>query len=102
MNEQTRSIETRDESLETGSPHRLAPHVQGEIFFAFAERDDYVPDGTIEALGETLAANAIAHRIESHPGTQHGFCFPERPACYVESAAEDVWRRSFEMFERQL
>ncbi len=84
------------------SPHRLASKVRGEMFFAFAEKDEYVPDETIPTLREILEKHSVTHRIETYPGTQHGFCFPERAGAYDESAAEDVWRRSFEVFERQL
>ncbi|MFQ5698170.1 MAG: dienelactone hydrolase family protein [Myxococcota bacterium] len=83
------------------SPHRLADRVQGEMFFAFAERDEYVPAEVLSTLRATLQAHAVRHRLEVYPGTEHGFCFPERPA-YVKAAAEDVWRRSFELFARQL
>jgi carboxymethylenebutenolidase len=84
------------------SPHRLVPDLQGEIFFAFAEKDEYVSDATLATLRESLAANGTQHQLEIYPGTEHGFCFPERKWCYVEDAAEDVWRRTFEIFERQL
>jgi carboxymethylenebutenolidase len=84
------------------SPHLLAENVSGEIFFAFAEKDEYVPDGVIETLRESLQKHSINHEIEIYSGTEHGFCFPERSGAYDEHAAEDVWRRSFEMFSRQL
>lgn len=84
------------------SPHKLAPNVKGEIFFAFAEKDEYVPDASIELLRQTLDDNGVDYRLEIYPGTEHGFCFPERSWCYAEGAAEDVWQRSFEMFGRQL
>jgi carboxymethylenebutenolidase len=84
------------------SPHKLADNLRGEIFFAFAEKDEYVPDEAIDVLRETLEKNGVDHQLEIYRGTEHGFCFPERAWCYVEPAAEDVWKRSFEMFQRQL
>jgi carboxymethylenebutenolidase len=84
------------------SPHRLAQNVQGEIFFAFAEIDQYVPDDVIPTLREELAKYGIVDAIETYPGTHHGFCFPERVGAYNEPAAEDVWRKTFAMFDRQL
>jgi carboxymethylenebutenolidase len=89
-------------SSKPDTPHRLAPNVRGEMFFAFAEEDEYVPDDIIPTLKETLEKHAVVHEIDTYPGTHHGFCFPERGAAYSEDAAEDVWRRSFELFERQL
>lgn len=84
------------------SPHRLVRRVRGELFFAFAEKDEYVPPPVIETLREALDEHGVDYRLDVYPGTEHGFCFPQRPWCYLEDAAEDVWRRSFEMFDRQL
>jgi len=86
---------------ETDTPHRLAPNVKGEMFFAFAEQDEWVADSTLETLRKTFAEHGVDAAIDTYPGTGHGFCFPERDA-YVEDAAEDVWKRSFEVFARQL
>ena len=83
------------------TPHRLAPNVQGEMLFAFAETDEYVPDAVIETLRKTLDEHGVESQVEIYPDTHHGFCFPERDV-YVEQASEDVWSRSFAMFERQL
>jgi len=84
------------------SPHRLAPNVRGEIFFAFAEKDEYVPNGVIDRLRATLEDSDVEHQIDIYAGTEHGFCFPQRSWCYAEDAAEDVWRRSFDLWDRQL
>ena len=87
---------------EPDSPHRLARHVRGELFFAFAEEDEYVPDDVVPTLRKTLEEQGVEHEIIVYPGTKHGFCFPERVGAYHEEAAEDVWRRTFELFRRQL
>jgi len=84
------------------TPHRLAGNVRGEMFFAFAETDEYVADDVIPVLEKTLEEEGVAFEIKTYPGTHHGFCFPERGAPYNKDAAEDVWRRTFEMFDRQL
>jgi len=84
------------------SPHLLASGVRGEMFFAFAEKDEYVAEDVIPTLKETLDQHAVKYAIETYPDTQHGFCFPERRGAYNETAAEEVWRQSFELFERQL
>ncbi len=87
---------------EPDSPHRLAARVRGELFFAFAEEDEYVPDDVVPTLRKTLEEHGVEHEIITYPGTKHGFCFPERVGAYHEEAAEDVWRRTFELFRRQL
>jgi carboxymethylenebutenolidase len=84
------------------TPHRLAGQVKGEIFFAFAEDDEYVSDDVIPKLSQAFEVASAIHEIKTYPRTQHGFCFPERGAPYHKEAAEDVWRRTFEIFDRQL
>ncbi len=84
------------------SPHLLAPNVEGEMFFAFAEEDPYVPEDVAPTLATALETARVTHEIKTYPGTAHGFCFPERVGAYVEDAAEEVWRLTFELFERQL
>ena len=83
------------------SPHLLIPQISGELYLGFAEKDHYVEDFVIPRLQEDLDKHGTAYNLEIHPGTDHGFCFPERPQ-YVEAAAELVWDRVFEMFARRL
>jgi carboxymethylenebutenolidase len=84
------------------SPHLLAERIRGELYLGFAELDEYVPDHVIPELRAQLEKHGVEHRIETFPGTQHGFCFPERDGIYVEPAAERVWERVFELYERRL
>ena len=83
------------------SPHKLAPSIEGELYLAFAEHDPYVEDNVIPELRAALEAASVRYRIETYPGTDHGFCFPERPA-YSEEAAERGWAAVFELYERTL
>ena len=41
------------------------------------------------------------HELHVFPGTQHGFCFPER-AVYDTLASEETWRKMFAMWDRHL
>jgi carboxymethylenebutenolidase len=43
----------------------------------------------------------VAYKLEVHPGTEHGFCFRERPSYHAE-AAESVWTTVFDLFSRKL
>ena len=83
------------------SPHRLAQNVRGELYFAFAEEDRHVPQSVIDGLPKILDPLDVAYRIETYPGTEHGFAFPERP-CYDKEAAERHWERIFDLFRRRL
>ena len=83
------------------SPHLLADRISGELYLGFAEDDPHVPLSEVAELGKVLKAKGVAHEIEVHPGTLHGFVFPER-ACYVKAAAERQWERVFSLFQRRL
>jgi carboxymethylenebutenolidase len=83
------------------SPHLLAPQIEGEMYFAFAEHDQWVPDNVIPDLTATLDANGVPNEIETFPGTEHGFAFPQRDA-YHEPSAEIVWGKMFELYARVL
>jgi len=83
------------------SPHKLLGEVQGELYYAFAETDPHVPEHVIPALTEALEAAGTSHRVDVYSGTEHGFCFPERPA-YAPVAAEEAWANLFDMWDRCL
>ena len=83
------------------SPHLLIPHITAEMYFGFAAHDPYVEDYVIPELTDALVKNRIKHVVEAIPGTEHGFCFPERPA-YMHAAAEAVWETVFDLYQRTL
>ena len=86
---------------EADSPHLSVDRIEGEVYLAFAEEDDYVPDAVLISLPAVMAASGAAHRIEIYPGASHGFAFPQRPA-YDKGAAERHWERLFALFDRCL
>lgn len=83
------------------SPHLALNKVQGELYYAFAETDQTVPDFVIPTLRPALEAAGVASEVDVYPGTFHGFAFPERPV-YDHHAAEDSWRKIFAMWARHL
>ena len=86
---------------EPDSPHLGAAAIRAEMFLGFASDDPLVPDNVIPTLRDTFATHAIPHRIETYPGTRHGYSFPERDA-YVEEAAEAGWEGMLDLFSRRL
>jgi carboxymethylenebutenolidase len=84
------------------SPHLLAECVAGELYFACAEHDDYVPRSVIERLDAHLAGTAVDYRIDWYPGTRHGFAFVDRADAYDQVSAERLWNQLFSLFERNL
>jgi carboxymethylenebutenolidase len=83
------------------SPHLLAPKFRGEMYCGFAEVDAHVPLEQVEQLRQAFAPCGFEHVIEVHPGTEHGYSFPEREVYQME-AAERNWERIFAMFRRRL
>ena len=84
------------------SPHLRADKVQGELYFACAETDDWAPPETVQALDDHLAKAGVRYTIEWYPGTHHGFAFPGRGEIYDKAAAERHWSRLFALFARNL
>ena len=84
------------------SPHLLAEHVQGELYFALAEIDEYAPREVIDALQAHVEALPIKARFEWYPGAHHGFAFPKREGIYDKPSAERHWARLFALFARNL
>ncbi len=83
------------------SPHKGIPAITGEFYLGFAAHDPYVEDFVVPTLQRDLAASGVTFELDTFPDTEHGFCFPQRPA-YVETAAETVWEKVFAMYQRCL
>jgi len=83
------------------SPHLIVDQVQGELYYAFAETDHTVPDNVIPDLTKALDKGKVKYTLEKIPGTEHGFQFAER-APYHPEAAEHVWDKMFELYDRTL
>ena len=83
------------------SPHLLAPQIEGEMYYAFAEHDRWVPMELIDTLRAKLDEHGVTHETEVFPTTEHGFAFPEREV-YHEPSAEIVWDKMFKLYARVL
>jgi carboxymethylenebutenolidase len=87
---------------EPNSSHLTAGQIEGEVYFACAENDEYVPQQEIDNLKAHLNTLNINSRIDIYPGTAHEFTFPEGSEGYDEQATERHWKEILEMFERRL
>ena len=81
------------------SPHLLASRIKGEIYFACAEVDRWMPVEQIGPLREGL--KGLNAEVEFCAGVEHGFAFPQR-AAYNKEAAERHWERLFALWRRNL
>jgi carboxymethylenebutenolidase len=83
------------------SPHKLLERIQGEIYVAAAELDDWVPLSTVDRFEEALNRSGCRGSVERYPGVHHGFTFIDRPQ-YDETATEQHWKRLEDLFDRNL
>lgn len=85
-----------------GSPQDLASRVRGELYFAHAELDEFVPSEMIDELERHLDKLGVKARVERYPGLRHGFVFPTRHGAYDEAGREHHFRRILDLFGRAL
>lgn len=83
------------------SPHANLGKIAGEAYIACAETDDLAPPEMVAELQRLFDEAGTAGEIEIHPGTHHGFAFPER-WCYDRPAAERHWERLFSLYRRRI
>ena len=83
------------------SPHLQLDRCEGELYFGLAENDKYVTDEETAILREHLVTLSVPHSIETYPGTEHGFVFPER-YCFNPEQTLLHYARIKELFERWL
>jgi carboxymethylenebutenolidase len=83
------------------SPHLSLGRGRAELYIGCAETDDLAPPPMVEVLRLLFAKSGASGEIEIHPGTHHGFAFPER-WCYDVAAAERHWERLIGLYRRRL
>ena len=83
------------------SPHHLVRNIEAECYFAFAQTDSTVPDHVIPTLRAELDRHETRYRLDTWPGTEHGFSFPTRDV-YHEEASEKCWDIFFDLCRRTI
>lgn len=86
---------------EEDSPHRLIPKLNGEQYYGFAEKDHWAPLEMVARFKEECERQGANALVEVHPGTEHGFVFPQRKI-FNKHEAERNWERVFAMYRREL
>lgn len=85
-----------------GSPQHVTHAITGELYFACAELDEYVPAEQIEQLDQHLREHHVRAHIEWYPGARHGFAFPSRTGAYSAAACERHFDRVLDLLDRNL
>jgi carboxymethylenebutenolidase len=85
-----------------GFPDReCISRVRGEIYCAFAERDDLIPPEVPVNLCALLSGIVVPSRVVIHAGARHPYVFPDRAVHDAVAAAKD-WAEVFAMFGRNI
>ena len=84
------------------SSHLSTSAIRGEIYFGFAQHEQYFSSGaTVERLKQCFEGTGIKHRFETYEGREHGFALPGRRV-YHKNSAERHWVRVHDIFQRNL
>lgn len=92
---------TRIITDEADSPHLLADDIKAEMYLSFAEVDTHVEENAADEISRIFKEHGVEALVEKVPGTEHGYCFAERPA-YHPVAAEAGWQKMKALFARNL
>jgi carboxymethylenebutenolidase len=83
------------------SAHLSIDRIRGEIYFACAEEDPYLPPDQIDELRARMTRGGVRHRIEIYPGTRHAFAFRDRDT-HMRAAEDRHWQRMIALFRKHL
>jgi carboxymethylenebutenolidase len=76
--------------------------LQAPILLIYGENDQGVPAESGRMRAEKLRALGKEVELVIYPGANHAFFNDARPEVYHPDAAADAWRRTLELFRRQL
>ena len=78
--------------LRPKNPLDIAPTLKVSVLGLYGEKDEGIPQETVERMKKSLPTEAPHSEIVVYPGAQHGFFADYRPS-YKKDAAEDAWKR---------
>lgn len=84
------------------SAHLTTRAIKGEIYFGFAENEQYFStQDVVRRLQDCFSGTAVKVRFEVYPGREHGFVLPGRRV-YHKRSSEQHWVRVHDIFGRNL
>ena len=84
------------------SPHLQLGNAVAEVYIGAAETDEHAQPEMVAAFEAAMSSSGCSVRVETYPGTQHGFTCRERGPLYVKQASERHWERIHDLFSRNL
>lgn len=76
--------------------------LRAPVLGLFGDRDQSIPQGTIQELDELLDRIGVAHEIVIYPDSGHAFFRDSDPTVYKPEAARDAWERTTRFFSRHI
>ena len=76
--------------------------LSGPVLGLFAEKDAFVTPQTAREVEAAIKKASKPVEVHIYPGVDHGFFNDERPDVYNKPAAEDAWRRTLDLFKKNL
>lgn len=68
------------------SPHLFLDSIKARIYFGVAEHDEHLSPGQVARLETALKENGVDYRLETLPGTHHGYAVPGRTTYHPQGA----------------
>jgi carboxymethylenebutenolidase len=87
--------------VDPGLPLELSK-LEAAVLAIFAENDEFVSSGTVEALREGLAAAGKQATVLVQPGVGHAFMNDSRPDRHDAAAAAEGWDRMLALLRAKL
>jgi len=76
--------------------------LNGPVLGLFAEKDGFVTPQTAREVEAAIKKAGKPVEIHIYPGVDHGFFNDERADVHNKPAAEDAWRRTLDLFKKNL
>ena len=76
--------------------------LSGAVLGLFAEKDTFVTPQTARDVEAAIKKAGKPVEIHIYPGVDHAFFNDERADVYNKPAAEDAWRRTLDLFRKNL
>ncbi|MEZ4332591.1 MAG: dienelactone hydrolase family protein [Myxococcota bacterium] len=83
----------RDRARKPVSPIEAAPSLRMPMLASFGGRDEFVPEGDVDALEAGLARSGRAFRVDRYADAGHAFLNETRPAAYRPETARTALGR---------
>jgi len=91
-----------DRARKPREPIAMAAELRCPLLAFFGDRDSFIPQSDVQALGRELARSGAEWEVVVVPGAGHAFMNDTRPDAYRPDDAAAAWRRTVEFLRARL